>query len=321
MFMAISLICSLWHGWKQQKSTATVASKARPGKSLSGLLDDIDEMDDDSSSYGKTAKSLEAYRGLYDSVKQSAGNAVAKKQKNRAHAGEEEEDFVQRSLMRQKREADPANRAPDSKQADGSDRDQGMEVDEHLQAGPFATTGTAATVRQPLQAHHVEPTRPEDVTKDTEFLQAATKARKGAKELDEFDLEFNALKIAKPKTAQAPKIYGAGLFDPSRIYNSVLNLDSDVTGNFIKIERVNLFRKDKDQQQEVPPDYDWAGRPNFKKFRKVRVSCDVMVSMLKRHDVYSRPSIERLQSSSNSHRLRITVLDLVSDMGKTRDDL
>lgn len=269
MFMAFYVTCSFWHGWKQQKSTATQTAKARPGKSRSGLLDDIDEMDDDSSSYGKTAKSLEAYRGLYDSVKQSAGNDPAKKRNNQTHGWEEEEDFVERSLMRQKAEADPANRAPNSRQADGSDYDQGMEVDKQPQTGPSATTGTAATVRQPFQVHHVEPTRPEDVTKDTEFLQAATKARKGAKELDEFDLEFNALKIAKPKTAQAPKIYGAGLFDPSRIYNSVLDLDSDVTGNFIKIERVNLFRKDKDQQQEAPPNYDWAGRPNFKKFKKV----------------------------------------------------
>ena len=244
-------------------------------------MDNIDEGDDDdSSSYGKTAKSLEAYRGLYDSVKQSAGSAIAKRRNNETQVGEEEEDFVQRSLLRQKRKAESNNTTQSSEPVGLAAIHQGMDVDEESQVGPSAIAGPTATVRQPLQVHHVEPTRPEDVTKDTEFLQAATKARRGAKELDEFDLEFNALKIAKPKNAQAIKIYGTGLTDPSRIYNSVVDLDSDVTGNFIKIERVNLFRKDKDRQQDALPEHDWAGRPNFKKFKKVSICAEIKINLL-----------------------------------------
>lgn len=220
------------------------------------MLDGINESDEESS-LGKTGKSLEAFRGLYESVKQSAGGTSAGKRAAK-ETREEEEDFVQRSLMRQKREAD---RATGTRSTSAANDNQEMEVDP-------PQPSTSATVRQPIHTQHVEPTKPENVTKDTEFLQAVAKARKGAKELDDFDLEFNALKIAKPKKGQATKIYGAGLFDPSKIYNTVLDLDCDTDGNYIKIERVNLFRKDKDQVDAVA-NQDWAGRPNFKKFKKV----------------------------------------------------
>lgn len=267
------------HNSLQQKSNESVGmgSRLRPAKSRSGLLDDIDEMDNDSSSFTKGGNSLEAFRGLYDSVKQSAGATAARKRVSATETREEEEDFVQRSLMRQKKEADRR----DSTQGQAANDDQEMEIDSHPPAG------TAASVRQPIHTHHVihvEPTRPEDVTKDTEFLQAATKARKGAKALDDFDLEFNALKIAKPKKGQVNKIYGAGLFDPSNIYNSALDFDSDMTGNFIKVERVNLFRKDKDKQ-DAAPNLDWAGRPNFKKFKKVRGQHEFIGDWLSRHSL------------------------------------
>lgn len=238
------------------------------------MLDDIDEDDseDESANFGKSGKkdSLNAFRSLYNSVKESAGGTSQGTQGNRPETLEEEEDFVQRSIIRQKKEAKLTSETQGSASLDrNQDDDEDME---HTRTQPHQASGAAGAAvasRQPLHAQHVEPTRPEAVTKDTEFLQTVTKARKGAKELDDFDLEFNALKIAKPKKNGATKVYGAGLFDPSRIYNSVLDLDSDVTGNFIKIERVNLFRKDKNKQQDPAVNQDWAGRPNFKKFKKV----------------------------------------------------
>lgn len=243
--------------------------RLRAGRGRSGLLDDIDEddSDDGTGTYGKYGKkdSLNAYRSLYNSVKQSAGGTSQGAQSDRAETLGEEEDFVQRSIFRQKKEAKMTNETQGSA-ATNRDEDGDQDMEE-AQSQQQSTSGTAAATRQPLHTQHVEPTRPEAVTKDTEFLQAVTKARKGAKALDDFDQEFNALKIAKPKKSGATKVYGAGLFDPSRIYNSVLDLDTDVTGNFIKIERVNLFRKDKKQDRAV--NQDWAGRPNFKKFKKV----------------------------------------------------
>jgi hypothetical protein len=243
--------------------------RLRAGRGRSGLLDDIDEDDSEDGSVGKsgTKNSLNAYRSLYNSVKQTAGGTSQGAQSDRPETLEEEEDFVQRSIIRQKKEAKETHETQGSAATNrDEDDDQDME-DTRSQQQPTLDSKAAAT-RQPLHTQHVEPTRPEAVTKDTEFLQAVTKARKGAKALDDFDQEFNALKIAKPKKNGATKVYGAGLFDPSRIYNSVLDLDTDVTGNFIKIERVNLFRKDKKQDRAV--NQDWAGRPNFKKFKKVR---------------------------------------------------
>lgn len=242
----------------------------RAGRSRSGLLDDIDE-DDDDDEFNQSTKSkkdtLNVYRSLYNSVKQSAGGTSQGGQGDEPETPEEEDDFVQRSIMRQKKEAKLTSEGQGLASSNRDQDDHDMEDNTTQHDG---ASGKAANIRrQPIHTQHVEPTRPEAVTKDTEFLQAVTKARKGAKELDDFDLEFNALKIAKPKKSGATKIYGAGLFDPSRIYNSVLDLDSDVTGNFIKIERVNLFRKDKNNQQDRTVNQDWVGRPNFKKFHKV----------------------------------------------------
>jgi hypothetical protein len=280
-----------------------MGSRLQPGRSRSTLLDGIDESDEDSS-LGKTGKSLEAFRGLYESVKQKGGGASAGKRAAK-ETREEEEDFVQRSLMRQKRETD---RSTGTRSMSVANDNQEMEVDP-----PQPSTST--TVRQPLHTQHVEPTKPENVTKDTEFLQAVAKARKGAKELDDFDLEFNALKIAKPKKGQSTKIYGAGLFDPSKIYNTVLDLDSDTMGNFIKIERVNLFRKDKDQV-DAAANQDWAGRPNFKKFKKV--SAFERPRRCAEH-AFSKMSIELLRSSSSWRLQRITGLDSVSSVSYDGD--
>lgn len=243
--------------------------KRRAGKTRLGLLHSIGEDDDDSAKpYSSKKDSLHAFRSLYNSVKQSGSDPSQVDDEDDRTVPQEEEDFVQRSINRQKKqtEATSQNQPPVSRRPETIDN-QRMDIDKTRPNEPTKHSNTVT--RKPLHAHHVDPTRPEAVTEDTEFLQTVTKARKGAKDLDEFDLEFNALKIAKPKKSVPVKVYGAGLFDASRIYNSVLDLDTDVTGNFIKIERVNLFRKDKGKDRDHAANQDWAGRPNFKKFKKV----------------------------------------------------
>ncbi|KAJ9093616.1 hypothetical protein QFC19_008284 [Naganishia cerealis] len=282
-----------------QKSNASVGSglKRRAGKARLGLLHSIGESDDDFKKPQSSQKdTLHAYRSLYNSIKQSGANPSQADSGTDAAEPEEEEDFVQRSINRQKNEAEAtvqAHSKANQRQEHTDDQEMGFgESRPHVEA----KNSTAAHGR-PLHAPHIEPTRPEGVTKDTEFLQTITKARKGAKEPDEFDLEFNALKIARPKKSAPPKVYGAGLFDASTIYNSVLDLDTDVTGNFIKIERVNLFRKDK--ELDPAPKQDWAGRPNFKKFRKVTTtlalishSCLILILWLEQQEISRRAPVK-----------------------------
>ncbi|KAJ9109072.1 hypothetical protein QFC21_000399 [Naganishia friedmannii] len=256
---------------KKTNASSGSGLKRRAGKTRLGLLHSIGESDEDFKKPHSSKKdSLHAYRSLYNSVKQSGADPSQVDEDDRAEP-QEEEDFVQRSINRQKKETEATSQTQlkVNKQQEPAD-DGEMDIDgsrPHKAAEP-----SNAAARKPLHAHHVDPTRPEAVTKDTEFLQTVTKARKGAKDLDEFDLEFNALKIAKPRKSAPVKVYGAGLFDASRIYNSVLDLNTDVTGNFIKIERINLFRKDKGKDREHAANQDWAGRPNFKKFKKQEIS-------------------------------------------------
>ena len=97
-------------------------------------------------------------------------------------------------------------------------------------------------------------------TKDERFLTAITTASKKAK-IDQLDEEFNNLRILKPSKAKV-QVQPADHPD----WNMVEGFDDDITGNFIQIVKVDLFRKDGGGKKKVQQVDD--GRANFKKFRK-----------------------------------------------------
>lgn len=97
------------------------------------------------------------------------------------------------------------------------------------------------------------------VTKDDAFLQAI-KVAKGKKAIDELDEEFNQMRIPKPNGKLAQDLWRPD-------YTMVNDFDSDMHGNFIQVVQTDLFRKDKPRTSAPITD---DGRPNFKKFKKVR---------------------------------------------------
>ncbi|WVQ94224.1 hypothetical protein IAU59_001302 [Kwoniella sp. CBS 9459] len=102
-------------------------------------------------------------------------------------------------------------------------------------------------------------------TKDEAFLQAIRTSTKARKAIDELDREFNQLRIPKPNGASA--VVRANEWEASIPDYALLNkADDDLRGNFIRIIRKDMFRKDlgHDKQAERVND----GRPNFKKFKK-----------------------------------------------------
>jgi hypothetical protein len=149
--------------------------------------------------------------------------------------------------------------------------------------GPsHATQGTNPAARS--QSHEAEPeefrttqkslpTLPENVSKDETFLKTASKVKRGNHKVDEFDLEFNALKISKPTKSNPvnPTItVNKAKQTDEELYRLLEDMDTSTTGNFIVIERVDLYRKDKGQGQAPQgPNPEWAGKKNFKKFKKV----------------------------------------------------
>ncbi|TFK25850.1 hypothetical protein FA15DRAFT_668017 [Coprinopsis marcescibilis] len=120
---------------------------------------------------------------------------------------------------------------------------------------------------------------------DVEFLKAIASTKKGKKREDEFDRDFNKLKIAKPDLNDGePEKEWAVLAD--------FGDDSRVRGNFMTICEMDVF-KDKNGARiraragPVGDHPDWQGQPNFKKFKK-KVASD------------SRPKIDLYANDGDS---------------------
>ena len=113
-----------------------------------------------------------------------------------------------------------------------------------------------------------QPAEARKLDRDLDFLQAQQKQRK-VKTLEdaldrEFTKDFNRLKLTKAKEAEK-KPWERDHPD----YNLVDDFDDDLRGNFIEIVRKDLYRKDLGKAAPVRVD---DGRPNFKKFKKVRAA-------------------------------------------------
>ena len=158
------------------------------------------------------------------------------------------------------------------------EEDEEEEAEEpDLSGGPSRSTGT---VPQPPTQEEFRPTQktlptlPENVSKDETFLKAANKVKRGSNKVDEFDMEFNALKISKPTKASIiqPTTASKVRQTDEELYRLLEDMDTSTTGNFIVIERVDMYSKDKEAaaaERAAAADPAWAGKKNFKKFKKV----------------------------------------------------
>ncbi len=226
---------------------------------------------------------LARYRNTYNKSKQSGAESleggVSQADQEAMQVDEdedigEEEDYVRMSINAQKQ----AQQAKE-KETEEARRSAATEALSAIQPSlasarasgniaipptALAASSPAASARQPTQV-----TRDGTVDRDEVFLQIVGKVRKGAKEIDEFDKDFNALKITKSKkNAPTPGISRTGPM-PIDYDALVADFDTDTTGNFIRIEKRDLIRKDQKDAGHQAPNPDWAGRPNFKKFKKV----------------------------------------------------
>lgn len=141
---------------------------------------------------------------------------------------------------------------------------------------------------------------------DTKFLQAMATSKRSKKGLDQFDKEFNLLRIAKPArvTGHHGKII-ADADDPEyRAWEQMGPSDFDINaaGNFVQIDFVPLVyhRSEEGIQDRARRQSElqgkWQGMPNFKKFRTKQrpqrepVAMDVSESMdYGMGDGYTRP--------------------------------
>ena len=94
---------------------------------------------------------------------------------------------------------------------------------------------------------------------DAAFLKAIASTKRGKKAEDKFDREFNNLKISKPELGQE---------EPEEEWGVLADFgdDTGLRGNFMVVVELDVYKKDK---QNSVTNHAWAGKPNFKKFKKV----------------------------------------------------
>lgn len=98
--------------------------------------------------------------------------------------------------------------------------------------------------------------------RDPDFLKAIASTKRGKKQEDEFDREFNKLKISKPELNQQ---------DAEEEWNVLEDFgdDSGLRGNFMVIMEMDVYKTESMRPKKVY-NTQWSGKPNFKKFKKVR---------------------------------------------------
>lgn len=106
-----------------------------------------------------------------------------------------------------------------------------------------------------------EPGKPDT---DENFLTAVASKKRGKKHEDDYDREFNDLRISKPT-----------LPEPEEDWEIMDDFgdDSDLRGNFMVIVEIDVFKKGDtplEPYRVAGGRADWEGRPNFKKFKQVR---------------------------------------------------
>lgn len=102
---------------------------------------------------------------------------------------------------------------------------------------------------------------------DDAFLKAIASTKRGKKNEDEFDREFNKLKITKPELDR---------HEPEEVWNVLADFgeDSGLRGNFMVIVEIDPYKRDgchvgSTGPKEKPANREWNQQPNFKKFNKV----------------------------------------------------
>ncbi|KAF7789787.1 hypothetical protein EIP86_000733 [Pleurotus ostreatoroseus] len=127
---------------------------------------------------------------------------------------------------------------------------------------PSSKPASQTRTKSRAQSQALEGVESNEPDRDEKFLLAVASRKRGKKHEDEYDREFNSLKIAKP-TLPEPE-------DDWSILDE-LGDDRDLRGNFMVIVDIDVFKKGEtplDPYRVSGSRADWEGRPNFKKFRQ-----------------------------------------------------
>jgi hypothetical protein len=126
---------------------------------------------------------------------------------------------------------------------------------------------------------------------DDAFLKAIASTKRGKKNEDEFDREFNKLKITKPEL---------GRHEPEEEWNVLADFgnDSGLRGNFMVIVEIDPYERSACSSgvKAKSVNCEWDQKPNFKKFKKVG---STWTSFLGVTDTPTRRTLESNELRSN----------------------
>ena len=119
--------------------------------------------------------------------------------------------------------------------------------------------------KPPSKKAQAQGTPQDEPDKDAAFLKAVASTKRGKKNEDTFDREFNNLRISKPDLERERE-------DEEWKVLEDFGDDGDVRGNFMVVVECKLFREagaSREHMRRGEGRVEWIGRPDFKKFRKV----------------------------------------------------
>lgn len=110
---------------------------------------------------------------------------------------------------------------------------------------------------------------------DSAFLKAIASTKRGKKTEDDFDRDFNKLKISKSNLRAAADEERESRPEWELLDRETFGDDGDLRGNFMVIHEIDVFKVDRGQtgrRRAAGTDPRWEGKPDFKKFKKVSLS-------------------------------------------------
>ena len=105
---------------------------------------------------------------------------------------------------------------------------------------------------------------------DAAFLKALASTKRGKKTEDEFDREFNKLKISKPKTVDEEREAQREREEEEWAILAEFGNDEGLRGNFMVVVEMDVPERNGEERRRAVgmKDPRWEGKPNFKKFKK-----------------------------------------------------
>ncbi|KAF9466695.1 proline-rich protein [Collybia nuda] len=129
-------------------------------------------------------------------------------------------------------------------------------------AKPTSTSAGSKPPSTAITSKSIKPGAPPgQPDKDAAFLKAIASTKRGKKAEDEFDRDFNKLKISKPDLVrEEPEKEWAILED--------FGDETNVRGNFMVVVEMEIPDNTGRQRRVFNEVQEWQGKPNFKKFKK-----------------------------------------------------